>query len=185
MLRLGRPKEPVWLDLPHGVRVLVRPITTALWTAARAHAQQEVRALVADEERRKEAGLSSADTADTKDEGVRQGLAQELLVKALARYGIMAWEGVGDLDGNPIEATPDAAAQLMGQEFTIASAFFEQYLAADDRMAAEGNASAPAPGGTGAAGARTATRARKRRSRAPTASPARTEPSAPTSSTHP
>ncbi|CAA7619678.1 hypothetical protein MTBSS4_250048 [Magnetospirillum sp. SS-4] len=35
MIRLSLPKEPYWLDLTHGVRVFVRPLTTAVYEAAR------------------------------------------------------------------------------------------------------------------------------------------------------
>ena len=36
MIRLTIPKEPYWIHLPHGVRVFVRPLTTAVYEAARA-----------------------------------------------------------------------------------------------------------------------------------------------------
>ena len=40
MIRLDLKREPHWLDLGHGVRVHVRPCTTALMMAARAEAQR-------------------------------------------------------------------------------------------------------------------------------------------------
>ena len=36
MIRLSLPKDPCWVDLPHGVRVFVRPLTMAVYEAARA-----------------------------------------------------------------------------------------------------------------------------------------------------
>ena len=36
MIRLSLPKDPCWVDLPHGVRVFVRPLTMAIYEAARA-----------------------------------------------------------------------------------------------------------------------------------------------------
>jgi hypothetical protein len=40
MIRLDLKREPYWLDLGHGVRLHVRPCTTALMMAARAEAQR-------------------------------------------------------------------------------------------------------------------------------------------------
>lgn len=40
MFDLDLKREPHWLDLGHGVRVHVRPCTTALMMAARAEAQR-------------------------------------------------------------------------------------------------------------------------------------------------
>jgi hypothetical protein len=34
MLTLDLPVEPYWLDLPRGVRVEIRPVTTAVMAAA-------------------------------------------------------------------------------------------------------------------------------------------------------
>ena len=36
MLTLDLPAEPYWLDLPRGVRVEIRPVTTAVMAAAQA-----------------------------------------------------------------------------------------------------------------------------------------------------
>jgi hypothetical protein len=36
MLTLDLPAEPYWLTLPRGVRVEIRPVTTAVMTAAHA-----------------------------------------------------------------------------------------------------------------------------------------------------
>ncbi|WP_211849929.1 hypothetical protein [Neoroseomonas eburnea] len=38
MLTLDLPAEPCWLDLPRGVRVEIRPVTTAVMAAAQAAA---------------------------------------------------------------------------------------------------------------------------------------------------
>jgi hypothetical protein len=57
MLRLAIPKEPYWLDLPAGVRLQVRPLTTAVMAAAQARAQQAVAELAEQVRARHEAGL--------------------------------------------------------------------------------------------------------------------------------
>ncbi|MBI1207419.1 MAG: hypothetical protein GC191_09030 [Azospirillum sp.] len=43
MIRLDLPREPHWLDMPHGVRLHVRPLDTATDAAARAAAAADLR----------------------------------------------------------------------------------------------------------------------------------------------
>ena len=93
MICLELKREPHWLDLGHGVRVYVKPCTTALMMAARAEAQQ--------------AAISSA--SDTEAAGIRT----TALIKALARLAILDWEGVGDAAGNAVPITPDSVDALM------------------------------------------------------------------------
>jgi hypothetical protein len=45
MLSLDLPAEPYWLDLPRGVRVGLRPVTTAVMAAAQAAAARRLGAL--------------------------------------------------------------------------------------------------------------------------------------------
>jgi hypothetical protein len=42
MLTLSLPTGPYWLALPHGVRLRIRPVTTAVLAAAQARAQRDV-----------------------------------------------------------------------------------------------------------------------------------------------
>ena len=77
MISLTLSREPEWLDLTHGVTVLIRPLTAAIFSAARAD-------------------LAADDLIDAE--------AQEIaaaLVKAIARRTILSWDGVGDAAGNP------------------------------------------------------------------------------------
>ncbi|MDX2205950.1 MAG: hypothetical protein NW223_24600 [Hyphomicrobiaceae bacterium] len=45
MLTLDLPAEPFWLDLPRGVRVEIRPVTTAVMAAAQAAATRRLAAI--------------------------------------------------------------------------------------------------------------------------------------------
>jgi len=45
MLTLDLPVEPYWLDLPRGVRVEIRPVTTAVMAAAQAASARRLGAL--------------------------------------------------------------------------------------------------------------------------------------------
>jgi hypothetical protein len=170
MVRLGLPREPCWLDLPGGVRLQVRPLTTAVMAAAQARAQQAVADLVEQVRTRCEAGLPLDGLPDLKDEAERAGLAQLLLVKALARHAILAWEGVLAAEGETsAPVTPETVGDLMEGYWIVADAFLRHYTAPIDALLAEGNASRPSPPGTSAAGAATAASAGPRASPAPAA----------------
>jgi hypothetical protein len=77
------------------------------------------------------------------------------LVKALARHAIVAWEGVGDADGAPLDFAADHAAALMDIE-EMATAFWSAAMVPLDKVTAEGNASRPAPPGSSVTGRTTA-----------------------------
>ena len=137
MLRLNIAQKPEWLDLGHGVRVKVSPMTTALMIAARN--DPAVRDL----------------PEDTSDE-------ERSLVfsKALARRAIEAWEGVGDSDGKPADPSP-AAIDALIEFYPCFEAFQEQYMAKGMTLDAEKNASAPLPNGITAGANGTAPAAKK------------------------
>lgn len=153
MIDLKFPTEPVWLDLPMGVRVQVRPYRAAILNAARVYAGRVLEALAKAEADRREAGLPpSPDDAGLDDPDMRAGLSEMLVHKGIARHAIIAWEGVGG------EASPENFGRLM-ESPVFAGPFMDKYLALRTILDAEGNASAPAPNGTSAAGAPIATAA--------------------------
>ena len=106
MIRLDLKREPRWLDLGHGVRLHVRPCTTALVMAARAATAREARGLPNDE---------------------AAGTLTAAFVKTLVRLAVDQWEGVGDADGAPAAVTPEGVEALMDL-WPIADAFERQYL---------------------------------------------------------
>jgi len=124
MLALDIPTEPYWINLPRGVRVEIRPVTTAIVAAAQAAAHRRMSAL-----READAEL---------DPDLARGLAFAFLVKALARHAVTAWEGVGDADGNPLPLSPEAIERLMDIE-EMAAAFFDRALIPVRKVSAEGN----------------------------------------------
>jgi hypothetical protein len=147
MLALDLPTEPYWLDLPRGVRVEIKPVTTAVMAAAQAAASRRVGAA------RAEAGDGGIDP------DMAKGLAFAFLVKALARHSVVAWEGVGDRNGSPLDPTPESVERLMDLD-DMAAAFWDGATTPVAAVAVEGNGSAPAPSGTSAAGPSTAAAAR-------------------------
>jgi len=129
MIRLDLKREPYWLDLAPGVRIRVRPCTTALVMAARA-------------------GM----IAGGEDDDNARGAA---MLKALARVAIVDWEGIGDEAGTAIPPSPeriDALLDLYPAFRAFETAYFLPALVLDE----EKNASAPAPNGTSEAGPSTA-----------------------------
>ena len=124
MLSLDLPTEPYWLDLPRGVRVEIRPVTTAVMAAAQAAAARRL-------------GTLRAATEDL-DPDMARGLAFAFLVKALARHAVTGWEGVGDTAGVPLPLSPEAVERLMDLD-DIAAAFWDRATGPVAAVALEGN----------------------------------------------
>ncbi|GHE01035.1 hypothetical protein U879_13285 [Defluviimonas sp. 20V17] len=138
MLTLDLSNEPRWLELAPGVRVQLRPLTTALMVATRSDpAVEAVPEEASDEER----ALAFA--------------------KALARKAVLAWEGVGDADGNAINPSPEAIDALL-DIWPIFEAFQLAYVSRGLLLEQEKNASAPLPNGPSAGASDTAKPARGR-----------------------
>ena len=136
MLKLDLSNEPAWLDLGHGVRVHLRPLTTALMVAARNDPAVQ--------------GLSE----DATDEESALAFA-----KALAKVAILDWEGVGDAEGNPIPVSPEAIDALLDL-WPLFEMFQTGYVAKGLILEQEKNASSPLPTGSSAGAMDTAKPAR-------------------------
>ncbi len=126
MLTLDLTNAPRWHDLASGVQVLLRPLTTALMVATRSDpAVEEVPDEASDEER------------------------AVAFAKALARRAVLAWEGVGDADGNAIEPSPETIDALL-DVWPIFEAFQLTYVSKGLLLEQEKNASALSPTGPSA-----------------------------------
>lgn len=123
MLTLDLSNAPQWCDLILGVRVKLRPLTTALMVSAR----------------------GDPAIADL-PEGAATEEAALAMAKALARRAIIGWEGIGDADGNPIEPSPEAIEALL-DIWPVFEAFQTLYVAKALLLDAEKNASSPLPTG--------------------------------------
>ena len=162
MIRLGN-REPVWLDLADGVKLKVRPITTPAYAMIQAQAEK-----VFDDWAEHRAGTEGLDPADV---SVRRGLMRALMIKGLALYAIIEWEGVAAI------VSDETIAAFIDEQPLIAALFYYRYLTPLEERAAEGNASRPAPHGISAAGPDTAEAAVKAAS--PAATPAHTVSTSP------
>jgi hypothetical protein len=146
MLRLNLKTGPDWIDLGHGVRLQVAPLTTPVMMAARKVAQGQITLPQAD---------SPDQSADLDTDSI--GLA---MAKAVARIVVTDWEGVGDAAGNPVPVTPEGIDALL-DIWPIFEAFQTNYVARAMILDAEKNASPPLLNGSSAGAAPIAKPARK------------------------
>ena len=129
MLTLDLSPEPRWLELAPGLRLQLRPLTTALMVATQRDPALQA---LPDETAAEERALVAA--------------------KALARRAILAWEGVGDAEGKELPVSPEAIDALLDL-WPIFEAFQIAYVSKGLLLEQEKNACAPLPSGT-SAGAR-------------------------------
>ena len=137
MIRINLSPEPQWLDLGHGVRLQLMPLTTALMVATRS--DPAVQKLDADASNDSRAAVFAA---------------------ALARRAVVDWEGVGDVDGKPLAVSPEGIDALLSL-WPIFEAFNLHYVSPGMLLDAEKNGSAPSPTGTSAGATATARHARR------------------------
>ena len=132
MIRIQLSPEPQWLDLGHDVRLQLLPLTTALMVATRSDpAVQDL----------------DADASNDSRAAVFAG--------ALARRAVVDWEGVGNVDGDPLNVTPEGIDALLSL-WPIFEAFNLQYVSRGMLLDAEKNGFAPLPTGTSAGATATA-----------------------------
>jgi hypothetical protein len=124
MIRLELSPEPQWLDLGHGVRLKLLPLTTALMVATRA-----------------DPCVQDLDPVSSND------ARAAIFAGALARRAVVDWEGVGDMDANPLPVSNEGIDALLSL-WPIFEAFNLYYVSRGMLLDAEKNVSAPSPTGT-------------------------------------
>ena len=146
MLRLNLSHEAQWLELGHGVEILVAPMTTALMMAARKEAQGQITLLEEPDD----------DATNLDIDGIALAMA-----KAVARIAIQDWKGVGDDNGFSVPVSPEGIDALL-DIWPIFEAFQTKYVARAMILDAEKNASPPLPTGSSVGAATTAKPAKAR-----------------------
>jgi hypothetical protein len=149
MIRLNLSRELAWTELAAGVSVQVRPIEAAFVAAARAMAVTKVPPPIG------------------KNELLIARRSQAFLV-ALGQLAIVAWDGVGDANDQPIAVT-DAGIEALFELPPIVNAFSSRYFAPAVILDEEKNASTAGLTGIGVAVTATAPIAEPPASPAPTA----------------
>jgi hypothetical protein len=124
MIRIELSPEPQWLDLCHGVRLKLLPLTTALMVATRS-----------------DPAVQDLDPEASNDERAA------IFATALARRAVVDWDGVGDAEGNVLPVTPEGIDALLSL-WPIFEAFNLLYVSRGMLLDAEKNGSAPSPTGT-------------------------------------
>ncbi len=137
MLRLGIPREARWIEIGEGVRLRVRPATTALVVTARMRASRQLEQMRKAAEDAQAAGLPfEGPSPDDRD--AAGGWAFALMALNLAREVVEDWEGVGDADGNPVPFALEGLGEVLAHA-NLAESFFGQVMAGPDALDAEKN----------------------------------------------
>lgn len=144
-LNLAQPTEPFWVEFPDlGVRLHLRPLTMAVNASIDSYVRARIAEMAREHIDRLAEGAPLAGLPDWTDADVRAGHSREMLALALARFGIVEWEGVADQNGEPLAVTArtaEAFARHLGERFV------REYQAGLAALDAEGNASGAAPNG--------------------------------------
>lgn len=152
MIRLSMQRESRWIDLDGlGVRLRVKPLTTAIMEAFRSEAVKRIAALRQQAEQQAGAGFPLDPTGpNVTNPAWRDGLAAQFMAEALLRYAVEEWEGVTDDAGAPLPIDP-ASIEAFAAHDAAANAFLREIMAPLSAVAAEGNGSAPSSPGDGGA----------------------------------
>lgn len=179
MLKLNTAAaEPFWLEilpaqtalpakgkkakiLVPAQRTQFRPVTLAMILAAREEASRAVVDSIPSVKGKDDTSLPAPIEASR-----LAAVGQVSIVTAFAQLGIVAWEGVGDADGKPIEPTPAAILAYMS-DWRVWDAVNRLYVQPALTGADEKNASAPSRNGTSGAGKNTAQAAKPPAQNAP------------------
>jgi hypothetical protein len=183
MIDLSQPAAPYELELPFGLKVTVKPLTTAGMAAAQAAARRAIDAIECQARERTEAGLALDGLPDLSAEGERDGFYQAQLIRELAVRHITIWAGV-ELEGGPAPPTPANIAAVM-ELYPVGERFFQEFTLRQVLLNAAKNGCGPSAAGTSslAEGPNTAGPAATTACPAPEASPGPTGGSVPTVST--
>jgi hypothetical protein len=183
MIDLSQRTEPYELELPYGLRVTVRSLTTAGMAAAQATARRVVEAIERQARERTEAGLALDAPPDLSAEGERDGFYQAQLIRELAVRHITSWTGV-ELEGGPAPPRPEHIAAVM-ELCPVGERFFQEFTLRQVLLNAAKNGSGLSAAGTSsrAEGPNTATPVAMTDCPAPEASLELTGDSAPNAST--
>ena len=148
MISLKASKEPYDLQLPYGITVTVKPLTSAGMAACQSAARRRLDHLESRHRERKESGLSIDDPQDRNDAAERDGLYYGLLVHELAARHIVSWSGVLSEDGNgdaPVNRETVAAVMDL---YPVGERFFQEFTLRQVLLNTAKNASGPSAAGT-------------------------------------
>ena len=143
MISLKQPSEPFDIELPYGVTVTVKPLTTAGMAAAQASARRRVEGLESQYKDMTDAGLPVDGLPNFTDKSEHDGVFQDLLIKELAVRHITAWSGIED---DP-DVTPENVAAVMSL-YPVGERFFQEFTLKQVLLTAAKNGSGLSAAGT-------------------------------------
>jgi hypothetical protein len=146
MIDLSQPTEPYELELPYGLKVTVRPLTTAGMAATQAAARRAVEAIERQARERTEGGLALDGLPDLSAEGERDGFYQAQLIRELAVRHVTNWTGV-ELEGGPAPPTPENIGAVM-EIYPVGERFFQEFTLRQVLLNAAKNGCGPSAAGT-------------------------------------
>jgi hypothetical protein len=145
MIDLAQRSEPYEIALPYGLKVTVKPLTTAGMAVAQAAARRAVEAIERQARERSEAGLALDGLPDFSTEGERDGFCQAQLIRELALRHVTSWTGV-ELGGGPAPPTPKNIAAVMGL-YPVGERFFQEFTLRQVLLNAAKNGFGPSAAG--------------------------------------
>lgn len=139
MLRLKKKREPYWLDYRDGIRVQVRPMTSAMYQAAQGAVGRMIRER--SEERGEENPIKLLNETSMAE-------WQGHIARILARLAIVGWEGITAGDDDGIAPVSDENVDELMDLPRFCEWFQSAYVSPMGDTAQEGNVSGPGPSGT-------------------------------------
>jgi hypothetical protein len=146
MIDLSQHTEPYELELPYGVKVTVKPLTTAGMAAAQAAARRSVEAIERQARERTEAGLALEGLPDLATEGERDGFYQAQLIREVAVRHVTTWTGI-EREGGPAPPTPENISAVM-ELYPVGERFFQEFTLRQVLLNAAKNGYGPSAAGT-------------------------------------
>ena len=152
-LKLGKNKNAIWLDLPEGVRVKVKPLTLAMRQKYEARARRIVNAERERWEEAAKAGELPPDVINFGDPDEESTFFVVELIKASAAALIVEWDGVIDPDSDELAPINETTVADLVSFPAIADSFYAQCADHFKIRAAEGKSSKKdSPGSSEGAG---------------------------------
>ena len=125
MIDLSQPSDAYDIELPYGLKVIVKPLTNPGMATAQAAARRAVEAIERQITERKESGLPTDGLPDLSDDAERDGFYQAQLIRELATRHIIDWAGI-ELDGGPAPPDAENIAAVMNL-YPIGERFFQEF----------------------------------------------------------
>ena len=167
MIKLQVKKEDYWLELGSGVKVKVKPCTSAVFYEAKAYMHAKISDMATKYKEAKELGTQDTSIIDLENPQKREAFADQHLIIGLALAGIIDWEGVLEAENDyKAPLTKEKIEELFSNFWVLAENFRHQYSGIQEMIEAEKNTSSLDVNGTLATGENTAKAAPKKTSSA-------------------